>query len=106
MESSEDELGYYDSGEFESGDYDWSFEEESKPQRTFEIDTFSKVLTKDLPALVLHMDLKTLQHFCSVNTCINNLCNSDEFWYLKLQHDYPGYLLYFKKSRTYLGRLI
>ncbi len=107
MESNDDELGYYDSGEFESGDYDWSLEEEPIIQvRRFESDVFSGVLTKDLPALLLNMDLNSLQHFCSTNIRINHLCQSNQFWYLKLQYDYPGYILYYKKSKTYLGNLI
>jgi len=54
----------------------------------------------------LNMDLQTLLMFCGTNDRIHTICNQNAFWYLKLKHDYPGYVLFYQKSKTQLGKLV
>jgi hypothetical protein len=100
------DLGYFSEGEYEEPEEEWSFEEPIRQPKVFEPDVFSNVLTKDMPGIILNMDLNTLSYFCETNKRINHVCQLDQFWYAKLEHDYPEYVSYFQNSETYLGRLI
>ncbi|HSW76377.1 MAG TPA: hypothetical protein VLG50_05005 [Candidatus Saccharimonadales bacterium] len=106
MSSSSEELGYYSSGSYEEPEELWEFEESPKMERKFPVDPLSNVINKDIPIVMLNMDIDTLNHFCTVNKRFQYYCNTDEFWYLKLLHDYPGYVTYFKKSTSVLGKMV
>src|SRR5258708_21232071 len=102
-----DELGYYSSEEYEPLAEEWSFEEAPIIRTNiFQPDVFSGILTRDIPELLLHMDANTLQQFCVTNKRIRYICDSAQFWYLKLKQDYPDYLLYYQNLGTRLGKLI
>jgi len=53
--------------------------------------------------------LHQLTSICSTNTYLKNLCNSNEFWFLKLQEfkfqDYERLLVHYSPKETYLEML-
>lgn len=60
--------------------------------------------------IALHLDVKNIKKLCCINKNYNNLLNDDYFWYLLVEHQYPGipYMQY-KDIYSYInttGRLI
>lgn len=71
-----------------------------------ECDYLSTIVNKNVPEVLLSFDLEQLCHFSGINRRINNLVRTNEFWYLKLEHDYPKYILHIAIYQSYIGRVV
>ena len=41
----------------------------------------------ELYEIMIHLDIEDLQSLCSTNTIYSHLCQNEDFWYNKVQHD-------------------
>ena len=108
-------LGYYNSDATES--YEFSNDDDIQfvnieptspkpPSLVYAQDTLSHVINQNIPIVLLASDLNTTVKLCSSNKRLYKICQMSSFWYLKLEYQYPGYVAYYKKSTTYLHKII
>ena len=71
-----------------------------------EQDTLISIINTNNYALLLSLDLKTLQQISYINRRINTLIRKNSFWYLKLEQDYLPYINKWVNKKSYLGRII
>lgn len=71
-----------------------------------EKDYLSPIINKNVPEVLLSLSLDELKYFGIINRRINNIVRSNDFWYLKLEHDYPNYIVHIATYQSYVGKII
>lgn len=70
-----------------------------------EQDYLSPIINKNMPALLMYFSLDVLNNISVVNRRINNIVRSNDFWYLKLEYDYPT-VKRFAMYQSYVGKIV
>jgi hypothetical protein len=70
------------------------------------MDSLISIVNENNYALLLSLDLKTLQQLSYVNHRLYQLIKQNSFWYLKLEQDYLLYIQKWFNKKSYLGCVV